>query len=53
MELVVVFSGFDQLIHISPYRLYIFGIRVTWGFGWLWWWLLVFFKSILVAFRFF
>ena len=25
----VVFEGFKKLIHISPYMLYIFGIRVT------------------------
>ena len=30
----VVFEGFYQLIHISPYMLYIFGIRVTRGVGW-------------------
>ena len=26
---LVVFEGFKQLIHILPYMLYIFGIRVT------------------------
>ena len=30
----VVFEGFYQLIHISPYMLYIFGIRVTRRVGW-------------------
>ena len=34
LVVVVVFEGFDQLIHILPYMLYIFGIRVTRGVGW-------------------
>ena len=28
------FEGFYQLINISPYMLYIFGMRVTRGVGW-------------------
>ena len=34
LVVVVVFEGFDQLIHISPYMLYNFGIRVTRGVSW-------------------
>ena len=34
LVVVVVFEGFDQLIHILLYMLYIFGTRVTRGIGW-------------------